>query len=88
MSIVVKNAQRRAVIYTKGAPELLLERCAFERRDGKIVSLSPARREKLLRQSSDMANRALRLLALPIEISTTIHRNIENRIWFLRAWSE
>ncbi|MGB9475511.1 MAG: cation-translocating P-type ATPase [Candidatus Udaeobacter sp.] len=64
MSIVVKNAQRRAVIYTKGAPELLLERCAFERRDGKIVSLSPARREKLLRQSSDMANRALRLLAL------------------------
>ena len=64
MSMVAKDAKQRPVIYTKGAPELLLERCAFEQRDGKIVPLSADRREQLLQQSSEMANRALRLLAL------------------------
>jgi Ca2+-transporting ATPase len=63
MSVVAEDAEKRPVIYTKGAPELLLERCAFEHRDGKIIPLSCERREELLQQSSDMANRALRLLA-------------------------
>ncbi len=64
MSMVAKNAQQQLVIYTKGAPEVLLERCAFEHRTGKIVPLSRERRARLLQQSSEMANRALRLLAL------------------------
>jgi P-type Ca2+ transporter type 2C len=64
MSVVVKDSQQRLVVYTKGAPELLLERCAFEHRDGKIEPLSSERREQLLRQSRQMAKRALRLLAL------------------------
>jgi Ca2+-transporting ATPase len=63
MSVVAEDAEQRPVIYTKGAPELLLERCAFEHRDGKIIPLSHERREELLQQSSDMAKRALRLLA-------------------------
>jgi P-type Ca2+ transporter type 2C len=63
MSVVTQKTNERPVIYTKGAPELLLERCAFENRDGHIMQLSHGRREQLLQQSSDMANRALRLLA-------------------------
>ena len=64
MSVVVKDAQQRLVNYTKGAPELVLERCAFEHRDGKIVSLSPERRNEVLDQSREMAKCAMRLLAL------------------------
>jgi P-type Ca2+ transporter type 2C len=64
MSVVVKDGQQRLVLYTKGAPEILLDRCAFEHRDGKIVSLSPERRNEVLAQSREMAKRALRLLAL------------------------
>ena len=64
MSVVVKDSQQRLVGYTKGAPETLLDRCAFEHRDGKIVGLSAERRGQLLQQSRDMAKRALRLLAL------------------------
>jgi Ca2+-transporting ATPase len=63
MSVVARDAQRRSVIYTKGAPELLLERCAFEHQDGKIRPLSVERREQVLQQSREMAKRALRLLA-------------------------
>lgn len=69
MSVVVDDAQRR-VIYTKGAPELLLERCVFEHRDGKIEPLSVERREQVLQQSREMAKRALRLLAFA-------YRNLE-----------
>lgn len=64
MSVVLKDAQQRLVNYTKGAPEFLLERCAFEHRDGIIASLSPERRSEVLEQSREMAKRALRLLAL------------------------
>jgi P-type Ca2+ transporter type 2C len=64
MSVVVKDAHHRLVNYTKGAPELLLERCAFEHWEGKVISLSPERRHEVLEQSREMAKRALRLLAL------------------------
>ena len=45
------------------APESVLERCAFERRDGGIERLSVERRNQMLRQSREMATGALRLLA-------------------------
>jgi Ca2+-transporting ATPase len=64
MSVVVQDPEKGTVIYTKGAPELLLERCAFEQQNGEYTPLSQARREELLEQGSDMANRALRVLGL------------------------
>ncbi|MGE5213060.1 MAG: cation-translocating P-type ATPase [Nitrospirota bacterium] len=70
MSVVAKDAHR-LVIYTKGAPESLLPRCAFEHRDGKIVPLSSERREQVLEQSHEMAKRALRVLSLA-------YRNLDN----------
>ena len=59
MSAVVRVAGQKTAIYTKGAPELLLERCAFEQRPHEIVPLSPARREEILQQSRAMADHAL-----------------------------
>ena len=64
MSAVVREAGQKTAIYTKGAPELLLERCAFEQRPNEIVPLSPARREEILQQSRAMADHALRVLGL------------------------
>ncbi len=62
MSVVLERKGEPAVIYTKGAPETLLERCAFEQRSGDIGPLTPARRDELLRESRTMADRALRVL--------------------------
>ena len=64
MSVVVQRSGQRPAIYTKGAPELLLERCAFEQRPDEVVPLSPARREELRQESREMADRALRVLGL------------------------
>lgn len=64
MSAVVREAGEQTAIYTKGAPELLLERCAFEQRPNEVVPLSPPRREEILQQSRALADRALRVLGL------------------------
>ena len=64
MSVVVRHTNEQTAIYTKGAPEILLERCAFEQRPNEVVPLSPARREELREKSREMADRALRVLGL------------------------
>jgi Ca2+-transporting ATPase len=53
-----------AVMYLKGAPEVVLGRCAAELRDGKPLPLTPQRRQELLASASEMACRALRVLGL------------------------
>jgi Ca2+-transporting ATPase len=64
MSVVMQGPQGQPVMYTKGAPEVILSKCAAERRDGQIQPLTEARREELLQWNSQMAARALRVLAL------------------------
>lgn len=64
MSVVVRDGEQGAAIHTKGAPEILLERCTSEQRGGEVVPLSSARRKELLQQSRAMAGRALRVLGL------------------------
>jgi Ca2+-transporting ATPase len=62
MSVVV--AGDAAVLYSKGAPEVLLPRCSTERRAGRVEPLTDGRRQEILQASADMAARALRVLAL------------------------
>ncbi len=84
MSVVLQHAGQRSVIYTKGAPELLLERCTFEQRPNEIVPLSQARREELLQQSREMANRALRVLGLAWrEADENFKKHVERDLIFV-----
>ncbi len=64
MSVVVAKPDGTAMMYAKGAPEVILARCAAEQRDGKIEPLTEARRTALADANADMAARALRVLAL------------------------
>ena len=55
-------------IYCKGAPESVLERCAFSRlADGSTVPMSAADRKAILAKVSEMAARPLRTLAMAIK---------------------
>jgi Ca2+-transporting ATPase len=64
MSVVVRGPRESAVMYSKGAPEVILEKCAREWRHNQVVPLSPARRQEIQQIAADMASRALRVLAL------------------------
>lgn len=49
--------------YTKGAPDVILQRCTSYRENGTVHPLTEAKRADLLAQNKAMADRALRVLA-------------------------
>lgn len=49
---------------TKGAPEIVVERCAHILRDGRVCALDDETRAEILRTNTHFANRALRVLAV------------------------
>jgi Ca2+-transporting ATPase len=64
MSIVLRGRNSGPVMYTKGAPEVILSKCSSERRDGQIHPLTDDRRKEIMHANSALASRALRVLAL------------------------
>jgi Ca2+-transporting ATPase len=64
MSVVVRDSGKSLILYAKGAPEVILDRCKDELRDGEVVALSPDRDDWLRQRSAEMAGRALRVLAV------------------------
>ena len=62
MSVVVEQ-DTVPVVYTKGAPEVLLARCVAEQCDSEVVPLTAERRTEILATAAAMADRALRVLA-------------------------
>ncbi len=63
MSVVVGLPNGRRLMYSKGAPEAMLPKCAAEQVTGEVAPLSDARRHEILATAGDMAERALRVLA-------------------------
>lgn len=63
MSVVFRKRPGVAVMYTKGAPEVILRLCIAEFVDGKSQALTDARREEISHSCAEMASRALRVLA-------------------------
>ena len=64
MSIILRDLVGAVRMHTKGAPEVIVGKCVAERRRGADVPLTDARRQEILRLAGEMANRALRVLAL------------------------
>ena len=66
MTTIAADAERagRIAIVTKGAPDVLLTRCTYERVAGEIRQLTADRRGELLATVTRLADRALRTLAV------------------------
>ncbi len=62
MMSIVRDNKRNLTMYTKGAPEKLLEKCSFELVNGNIRALNNSRKKDLLEQSKKMEREALRVL--------------------------
>jgi len=64
MSVVLRSPNGATLMYTKGAPEVILARCASEWRGEGTQPLTDARRNEWGRNAAAMAERGLRVLAL------------------------
>lgn len=72
MSIVVRENDGRLLMYTKGAPEVILGKSTYKCSNGKTDSLSDKHRSEILAANAAMAGRALRVLALAYREVTSV----------------
>ncbi len=63
MSVIYSDPQGKLMMFTKGALDILLEKCSFTMIEGKMVPLTASHRAKILSQNEEMAKNALRVLA-------------------------
>lgn len=64
MSTIHKLENGHYLIITKGAPDVLLKRCVYYEQDGRVLSLSEAKRQHIQELNEKMASEALRVLAV------------------------
>ncbi|MEW6009355.1 MAG: calcium-transporting P-type ATPase, PMR1-type [Candidatus Omnitrophota bacterium] len=61
---IVRRQANQLIAYVKGAPDILLNDCIGIEENGKNRKLTSADREKILKVNSDLANQAMRVLAV------------------------
>jgi len=64
MSVVYNNRDGENIVYTKGAPDVVLESCSYYLQDGEQIPLTPEIKKKILDGNASLAGQALRVLAL------------------------
>ena len=64
MTTVHLDQNGNVVQYTKGAPDEIVKHCTFYLDDGKAVEMSSEKRDEILASNKEMADRALRVLAV------------------------
>ena len=63
MMSTVHRTDNGYIQYTKGAPDVVIQRCSFYLKNGNPVPMTDAYRQEILSANKDMADRALRVLA-------------------------
>lgn len=75
----------RYMLLTKGAPEVLLERCSFYEMQGQILPLGEREREEIRRAQETMASEALRVLAFAFRVlpNVALSEDVEQDLVFV-----
>jgi Ca2+-transporting ATPase len=63
MSVLMQHQGGR-LLFTKGAPDVVLEKCAYVLWDGKVIPFTPTLKQKVIAANEGMARSALRVLGL------------------------
>ncbi len=83
----VHKKDKELLVFTKGAPEVILERCSFILEDGKVRRLTKGDKEIIASRNRDLARDALRILAFAHKVLNEEEEkkkeNIENDLIFL-----
>ena len=87
MTTVHVFPSKEKVVFMKGAPELVLERCAFIQDSKGVRKLTEKDRKEILKKNAEMAEKALRVLAVAYkkeqEIKSFDEKSLEKELIFL-----
>ncbi len=76
MTVIVKDRANRRFIVTKGAPDMLLERCRFIYIDGQAKLMRDQERKLVQQTVNTLASQALRTIAIayrPLSLTETMN---------------
>ncbi|MDQ2088114.1 cation-translocating P-type ATPase [Herbivorax sp. ANBcel31] len=85
MSVICKNKKDERFVFTKGAADVIIEKCSKIYTSRGIVKLDEASKRKILKTNDDMAKDALRVLGLAYKKITKCSRfgNEESELVFV-----
>ncbi len=79
----VNTVDGENIIHVKGAPDILLEKCVSILVNGEIRAITAEDKENILKANSDMADKALRVLACAIKLNETDREKFEEGLVFV-----
>lgn len=81
MSVICKK-QKKYFVFSKGAPEILIEKCDRIYQNGKIINLNKDMKEKILEHNKKFASQALRVLGFAFKETSDKEKDLEkNLVW-------
>ncbi|MDN5203914.1 calcium-translocating P-type ATPase, PMCA-type [Fulvivirgaceae bacterium BMA10] len=83
MTVVVADKLDKITVFSKGAPEVLLEKCNKIEVAGEILPLTQELKKSILDQNERFGSKALRVLGFAYKSSTSVTENIENGLIWL-----
>ena len=88
MMTTVHNNDGQLIQFTKGAPDEIVKRCTRFYENGKITELTEEKREEILSANKNMADRALRVLAVGLKMLDSVPTEysseaLENELCFV-----
>jgi len=84
MSVIVRDKEGRIFLFTKGAPDVVVQRCAGVEAGDKVLRMDEARKQEILKANHDFSESALRVLAAACkEVSEDDTEPEENNLTFL-----
>lgn len=82
MSVVLEKDREQKLVYSKGAPEVLIQKCKWILQDGEVQPLLEVTRENILQQNIAFASRALRVMGFAYKTTAITSEEIESDlIW-------
>lgn len=73
MSVVCRNNRGEAFVFTKGAPDVIINLCSGMYRKNGIATLSHMKRKEIMDVNNSMAGEALRVLGFAFKRLETVH---------------
>ena len=80
MMSTLHQRENDVVQYTKGAPDVVIDRCAYYLKDGKPVAMTEEYRNEILAANKAMADKALRVLACAEKVWDTLPEKYDSEL--------
>lgn len=82
MSVIISDNNNNKTMYTKGAYDILLEKCNYIYSQGQKITLTDKHKKYLFDQNESLANKGLRVLGFAFkDITTQTQKNEDNLIF-------